>query len=452
MSSQLGKFVLGRAKGQAGDVGDLIGDHLRKERVSVEARAHGGAAKGEFEQVVQRKVKATKVGVELGHPARGFLTEGQRNGVHQVRTPDLHDVSPLDGFGVKGVAQGADARQEAMREGFSRSDVHGRGKGIVGRLRSVDVVVGVDWGFGAQHATGKLDGPVGDDLVGVHVGLRPATGLPHAKGKVVVEVTVDDVLRRCDDEVAHLGVELLEGHVGLSGGLLENAKSSNHAQRHGIVANVKVQQRTSGLAPVVAVGRDLEFAHRVGLNTNFAFRCFGSQGLRWRSSHGGRFPLKPLLNQASDGGGAAVCTAFADLPVQFFRKVFWNADAHDSAVAGAVFGHASKPVKAFNKYDRDKTRTLIAFEKIFQIRSYGTRCGKEIVSVGAAPITFHCLSRDQRHHRNDSTRAVFFTRRRHFPYHLLLRWWGCWLPHGRVRDLLRVSVGEKGPSRRAHGR
>ena len=117
------------------------------------------------------------------------------------------------------------------------------------------------------------------------------------------------------------------------------------------MADVKVQQRTSGLAPVVAVGRDLEFAHGVGLNANFAFRCFGSQGLRWWSDDGGRLPLKPLLNQASDGGGAAVCTAFADLSVQFFGKILWNADAHDSAVAGAMFGHASKPVKAFNKYD-----------------------------------------------------------------------------------------------------
>ena len=339
-----------------------------------------------------------------------------------------------------------------MGEGFGCSDVHGCWKGVVRGLRAIDVVVGVDGGFGAQHTTGEFDGAVGDDFVGVHVGLRPASGLPHSEREVVVEVAVNDVLRCCDDEVAHFGVELLEGHVGLGGGLLENTESTNHAQRHGVVTDVEIEQRSGGLATVVAVGGDLKFTHGVRLDADFAFRGFRSQGLRWRSSHGGRLPFEPLLNQASDGGGATVSTAFPDLSVQFFGKIFGNADAHDPAVAGAVFGHASNPVKAFNKYDRTKTRTPIAFEKFFQIRSYSTRCGKETVSVGAASIPFHCLSRDQRHHRNDATHAVFFTRRRHFPYHLLLWRWGCWLPHGRVHDLLRVSVGENGPSRRTHGR
>ena len=75
-----------------------------------------------------------------------------------------------------------------MGEGFSRRDVHGGWKGVVGRLRSVDVVVGVNGGFGAQFPAGKFDRTVGDDLVGVHVGLRTASCLPHAKGKVVVEM------------------------------------------------------------------------------------------------------------------------------------------------------------------------------------------------------------------------------------------------------------------------
>ena len=117
------------------------------------------------------------------------------------------------------------------------------------------------------------------------------------------------------------------------------------------MTDVEIEQRSGGLATVVAVGGDLKFTHRVGLDADFAFRCFRSQGLRWRSSYGRRLTFEPLLNQASDGGGATVSTAFADFPVQLFRKVFGDADAHDSAVAGAVFGHASKPVKAFNKYD-----------------------------------------------------------------------------------------------------
>ena len=37
---------------------------------------------------------------------------------------------------------------------------------------------------------GELDGPVGDDLVGVHVGLGTAPGLPDVEGELVVELAV----------------------------------------------------------------------------------------------------------------------------------------------------------------------------------------------------------------------------------------------------------------------
>ena len=110
MGGQLGEFVFRRAEGQAGNVGDFIGDHLRKERMRVEARAHGGAAQGQFKQVVERKVQASKVGIELSNPSRCFLAQGQRNGVHEVRSSDFHNTLPLDGLCLQRVSQGANAR------------------------------------------------------------------------------------------------------------------------------------------------------------------------------------------------------------------------------------------------------------------------------------------------------------------------------------------------------
>ena len=51
-------------------------------------------------------------------------------------------------------------------------DVHGGGVGVVTALRLVHVIVGMDRGLAAQLSAQQLDGSVGDDLVGVHVGLR----------------------------------------------------------------------------------------------------------------------------------------------------------------------------------------------------------------------------------------------------------------------------------------
>ena len=75
VSRQLGKLVFCRAERQSRDVGDLVSHHLRKERVSVEAGTDGRAAECQLKQIVQRKVKPSKVGIELSDPARGFLAQ-----------------------------------------------------------------------------------------------------------------------------------------------------------------------------------------------------------------------------------------------------------------------------------------------------------------------------------------------------------------------------------------
>jgi hypothetical protein len=68
----------------------------------------------------------------------------------------------------------------------------------------------------AQH----LDGAVGDHLVGVHVRLRAGTRLPHHEREVVVELAVDDLLRRRDDGIGQPRVQLAALLVGLRTGRL----------------------------------------------------------------------------------------------------------------------------------------------------------------------------------------------------------------------------------------
>ena len=68
--------------------------------------------------------------------------------------------------------------------------------------------------FDPMHPTGELDGPVGDDLVGVHVGLGPAARLPHPQGEVVVERARRDLGGRPGDEFGQLRVEQPELGVG----------------------------------------------------------------------------------------------------------------------------------------------------------------------------------------------------------------------------------------------
>jgi len=84
--------------------------------------------------------------------------------------------------------------------------VHDGGEGIVGGGASIDVVVGVDGLLAAHLAAEDLNGTVGNDLVGVHVGLGTRTSLPDDKGEVVVELAFGNLSGGLLDGLSNLGV------------------------------------------------------------------------------------------------------------------------------------------------------------------------------------------------------------------------------------------------------
>ena len=84
---------------------------------------------------------------------------------------------------------------------LSAGDVHSSRKGVVGRLRHVDVVVWMDRLLAAQHAAGKFDRAIRDHFVGVHVGLSAAPGLPNAQREVFVKFARDNFITSLDDQL-----------------------------------------------------------------------------------------------------------------------------------------------------------------------------------------------------------------------------------------------------------
>ena len=49
----------------------------------------------------------------------------------------------MPGFGIQGLHQGIERRQQFLLQVLGRGDVDGRGKHIIGGLRSIDVVIGM---------------------------------------------------------------------------------------------------------------------------------------------------------------------------------------------------------------------------------------------------------------------------------------------------------------------
>src|SRR5229473_1171829 len=227
VGGERGEFVGMRAERQTGELGDFLCGALGEFGMGVEAGADGGAADGEIVEAVEGDGDAAAVAVEKIDVAGKFLAEGERRGVLQMGAADFYDVGEFLGFGVEGVAE----------------ILYGGGKRVVGGLRHIYIVIGMNRLLAAQDAAGDFDGAIGDDFVDVHVGLRAAAGLPDAQREVVVQFSGDDFIGGLDDQLGFFGGELAEVLIDERGGLLEDAKSADELGRHGVLADGEVNER-----------------------------------------------------------------------------------------------------------------------------------------------------------------------------------------------------------------
>jgi len=148
-----------------------------------------------------------RVGAEL-------LAEGHGHGVLVLGTAHLEDVGELARLGVEPALQLAQGGQR-VAHGEDDAQLDGRGVGVVRRLRAVHVVVGMQELVLALAMPEPLEGPVGDHLVGVHVGRGAGSALDHVDDEVLVQLAGDDLVAGGDDrlrlplvEHAELGVRL----------------------------------------------------------------------------------------------------------------------------------------------------------------------------------------------------------------------------------------------------
>ncbi len=161
------------------------------------------------------------------------------------------------------------SRQKAMGDLFGGGNMHGGGKDVVGGLTFVDVVVGMNRFFGTYDAAGHLDSPVGYNLIGVHVALGAASGLPDDQGEMAVKFALDDLVGGFADQVGFVLSQNTQFGVGLSSSFFEDAEGADDFARHAVVSDFEILERTLGLGAPVTVGGDLDFAHSIDFGPVF---------------------------------------------------------------------------------------------------------------------------------------------------------------------------------------
>jgi hypothetical protein len=205
-----------------------------------------------------------------------------------VRPAGLDDRPELLALGAKRLAQPVQGRHQLSL------DCHGdrkldRGRDDVVRgLAEVDVVVGVDAALAAAAAAQDLVRPSGDHLVGVGVGRGSGAGLVDVDRELVVELAVDDLLRRLEDRGYQFGVEEAELQVDLGGRPLDQAEGGNELAGKGLAGDGEVLNRALSRGAVVGVCRNLHLAHRVAFDPGFRHTSNSARGLRCQVCDGWR--------------------------------------------------------------------------------------------------------------------------------------------------------------------
>lgn len=190
----------------AGQLADLGSDGLVEALEGVQTGTDSGTTLSQEAQVGDASLNALDVAVELGNVAGELLAKSQRSGVLQVSTANLDDVLELVDLDLESVTESLKGRQKGLLELDNGGNVHNGGEGVVGGGGHVDVVVGVDRLLGAHGTTEDLNGTVGDDLVGVHVGLGAGTSLPDNQREVVQQLTLSNLSSGLLDGLTDLGV------------------------------------------------------------------------------------------------------------------------------------------------------------------------------------------------------------------------------------------------------
>ena len=151
-------------------------------------------------------------------------------------------------------------RHQVVDDRARGRDVDRGREDVVGRLRRVDVVVGV------HAATEALGGQSGDDLVGVHVARRARPGLEDVDGEVLVPVAAGDLVGGGDDGVGDVAVEHTQLGVDGRGRRLDAGKRLDVGPLERRTADREVLDRALCLGAPLGVLGNAHLAHRVVLD------------------------------------------------------------------------------------------------------------------------------------------------------------------------------------------
>ena len=229
----------------------------------VNAGAHRRTAQRQTVNSVQRGINTLDI---VGkHPciAGPFLAERQRRRILHMSPADLDNIFPLPGLLRYRIVQSLHCRDQPLLHVDRRCNAHGGGKRVVGRLRHIHMIVGVNRRLASKRRARELAAAIGNHFVYVHVELGAAAGHPHVQRKHVMMPARKDLVTDFNDQLVWLLGEPLAVAVGEGGGFLQDRVGGDHFAGNQIRADTEMFKRALRLCAPKPVGGNINFAEAV---------------------------------------------------------------------------------------------------------------------------------------------------------------------------------------------
>src|SRR6266481_7063171 len=128
----------------------------------------------------------------------------------------------------------------------------------------------MDRSLSSNRRARKLATAIGDDLVYVHVELRPASRHPDVQRKHVFVLAGQNLIASLHNESVTLVIEPLPGVVGIGGAFLQRGICCDHLPWDQILSYAEVLQRALRLGAPQTIRCDFYFAERVCFDAELA--------------------------------------------------------------------------------------------------------------------------------------------------------------------------------------
>ena len=182
-----------------------------------------------------------------------------------------------------------------MRDLVEGCEVHRRREHVVGALPHVHVVVGV-------HALDLAARHIGDDLIGIHVGRRPRTGLEHVHRELVVKLAARHSHSGLCDRGGDAGLKQPQLAVGTGSTRLDAPQPVNHRGRHRLARDREVVDRLIGLSTP-------QLRHSISLFRINRRARLPTHGARSRVAPRTRSDAHPLADQRRSASASRIPSA-----------------------------------------------------------------------------------------------------------------------------------------------